>query len=152
MAFPALSGIAASFLDPAKMSMATMDLIFVAMRILMYAMIGGCVLLFVSFGLYLRLAFVSQRKCKAVFDGIDRSIASYKTAQQHKWVLWVIWGAAMLGVVAWEARSGGDWYRYYSRSPSRLFYPIIIALGLGMAVYTAKRLWDRWSRSTDDDE
>lgn len=146
LVFPVLSVIGAFFLGPRLISMAATDLVVVAMRILMCAMIGGCVLVFVSFGLHLRLMFVSRRKCKAVFDGIDRSISSYRTAQQRKWVFWVIWGVATLGIVAWEARPSGDGYRYYARSPSSLLLPIIIALGLGMLVYIGNRLWARWSK------
>jgi hypothetical protein len=148
---PVLCGIWVVFLDPANMSIMARDYFNFAGHIAMYLMFLSPVLFFVSCGFYIRLSFVLQGKSRAVFEGIDRAAPTYQAAQKNKWVFWVFCVVAMLGVVAWMARSNDGWYRYYRQSPARVILTVTLAFGVATILYLGKYLYERRGRSADDD-
>jgi len=119
-------------------------------RVFLPVGVAAAVLTLVSTILFIRLAVVGGAQGKRVFAAIDKERSTYKKAQQRRWILWVVWLAAMVGFFTWDLREDArGWASYYWSKPARALLPLGIAAAIGLILYFIVRIWNRKNRSED---
>jgi hypothetical protein len=111
---------------------------------------AGLILMLVSALLNLRTAAKTHKKCKSVFEGLDREVPAYRKVQRYKGILWL--GPVVAGFImlTCEHQDVTQAYRQYSRSPEELLLPLGLACGLGLIIYIGHWLWNRWTHDDED--
>jgi len=138
-------------IKPSVLTQPTTNLAFALIPFVMAVMTMGAILLFVAAFLYLHLATIGRKKYTQVLASIDRDNPSFQTAQQRKWIWWVVWIGMMIALLIIAAtRSGRVWYRYYAQAPARALIPIVGAIGIGIWIRIGTWLSKRWQKKHDD--
>ena len=89
----------------------------------------------------------TRKKCKQVFDAIDRSTPTFQRANHYGRILMIAFFVLMAAWFGWSIATDDDWHRYYGKHPFQFVMAVFAATIVGCVALLGSQLRKRWFRS-----